>query len=132
MEKQWLEENWMEAFRILARHSGESWAHTNVSLYEDLEAALPGTRWVPEDRPDRPIFRRGRGPWVSLGVLEMDGGIIRLTDRGKEVLDGKVAFGDCLLEYFSNGVETNGKNVFRPILRLLADGKRHSFDEIYT
>lgn len=97
---------WLGALHIIARHEGENVYDSNAAVYLELEEKLPGVGWMKQENgAPRPLFRDYAKPWTATGVLDLTDQKFRLTQKGKNIVEGKLNMNDFFRDFTKDWTE---------------------------
>jgi hypothetical protein len=111
----WKNRVWLGALKIISKHEGDDVYEPTAPIYVELENTLPGVGWMKQESGSpRPLFRDYAKPWTATGVLDLSNQKFQLTERGKQIVSGKVSPIDFFQGFVKRWVE-DGEHPFSEI-----------------
>lgn len=129
----WENKTLFETLKIIGLHEGEDVYDLDSAIYAELEDKLPNKGWIKieQNGEKRPLFRDYSKPWTGTGLVDLSYQKFRLTDLGRQLINGSLGPREFYLQFVKNWTE-DGEYPFHHLSSaFLKSGRPLSFKEIY-
>jgi hypothetical protein len=104
----WDSHTWLGVLDIISRHEGESVYDPSAAIYGELTAVFPAEPWMKVSGQNRPLFRDYSNAWTVTGLVSLDGQRFSMTQRGQDLVKGRIWPSEALLQFFGEYSEPMG------------------------